>query len=111
MKTKDFKVLKFLNEVPIYSKDKAGFYPAILIAQILFLIDRGDEDQLEQNIEALRIFSSRYLSDKKAPRTTIFIKMLRQLVNFNYDMKKGEIAYNTLFREAKKPRGKRYGGD
>ncbi|HYV95134.1 MAG TPA: hypothetical protein VE978_25385 [Chitinophagales bacterium] len=90
-KTKDFKILKFLNEVPIYSKDKAGFYPAILIAQILYIIDRGDEDKLERTIESLRVFSSRYLSGKKAPRTTLFIKMLRQLVNYNYDPKKVKI--------------------
>lgn len=86
--SKDFKMLKFLNEVPIYSKDKAGFYPAILIAQLLYLLNLGDDDKLERNIESLRIFSSRYLTGKKAPRTTLFIKMLRQLVNYNYDLKK-----------------------
>jgi hypothetical protein len=88
LKTKDFKILKFINDVPIYSKDKAGFYPAVLIAQILYLIDRWDEDKLEFNIESLRIYSQRYLTGKKAPRTTMFIKMLRQLVNYNYDPKK-----------------------
>lgn len=103
LKTKDFKILKFLNEVPIYSKDKAGFYPAILIAQILFLIDRKDEDQLEHNIEALRIFSARNLSEKKAPRTTLFIKMLRQLVNYNYDMKKVKLRTIPYLEKLKTP--------
>jgi hypothetical protein len=84
LRGKEFKLLKFINEVPIYSKDKSGYYPAILIAQILYLIDRGDEDRVEKNIEALRIFSSRNLSGKDAPRTTNFIKMLRQLANQNY---------------------------
>ncbi|MBA3647546.1 MAG: hypothetical protein H0W62_03180 [Chitinophagales bacterium] len=77
----EFKILKFLNEVPIYSKDKAGFYPAILIAQILYLMNRKDDDRLDKNMESLRIFSSRYLSVKTAPRTTLFIKRLRQIIN------------------------------
>jgi hypothetical protein len=81
---KEFKILKFINEVPIYSKDKEGLFPAILIAQILYVLDRGDEDRVEKNVESLRIFSSRYLSGKKAPRTTNFIKMLRQLVTHNF---------------------------
>ncbi|MGB3076531.1 MAG: hypothetical protein WBB36_14480 [Chitinophagales bacterium] len=85
IKGKDFKILKFINEVPIYSKDKGGLYPAILIAQLLYLIERGEEDNIEKLIESLRIFSSRYLSGKKSERTKIFIKMLRQLVNCHYD--------------------------
>ncbi len=85
---KEFKILKFINEVPIYSKDKGGLYPAILIAQLLFMIDRGDEDRIEKNIESLRIFSSRYLSGKKSVRTGIFVKMLRQLVNCHFEPEK-----------------------
>lgn len=88
IKGKEFKILKFINEVPIYSKDKGGLYPAILIAQLLFMIDRGDEDRIEKNIESLRIFSSRYLSGKKSVRTSIFIKMLRQLVNCHFKPEK-----------------------
>ncbi|MEO6165906.1 MAG: hypothetical protein ABIO46_09890 [Chitinophagales bacterium] len=84
IKGKDFKILKFINEVPIYSKDKEGLYPAILIAQLLYMIDRDDEDRIEKNIESLRIFSSRYLTGKKSVRTTIFVKMLRQLINCRY---------------------------
>lgn len=81
---KDFKILKFINEVPIYSKDKGGLYPAILIAQLLYMIDRGDDENIEKKIESLRIFSSRYLSGKKSERTSIFIKMLRLYVNYKY---------------------------
>jgi hypothetical protein len=88
LKGKEFKLLKFLNEVPIYSKDKAGYYPSILIAQILYLMDRGDEEGVERNVEALRIFSSRYLSGKEAPRTTNFIKMVRQLVTQRYQVER-----------------------
>lgn len=87
-KSKEFKILKFINEVPIYSKDKGGLYPAILIAQLLYLIDHGEEDRIERQIESLRIFSSRNLSGKKSVRTSLFIKMLRQLVNCNFKPEK-----------------------
>jgi hypothetical protein len=82
---KEFKVLKFLNEVPIYSKDKVGLFPSIVISQILYMIDRRDEELVEKHVESLRIFSSRHLSGKRAPRTTNFIRMLRQLVTCKYN--------------------------
>jgi hypothetical protein len=101
IKSRDFKLMKFLNDVPIFSKDKAGFYPAILIAQVLFLIDKRDEDQLEKTIESLRIYSSRHLSAKTAPRSTIFIKMLRQLAYYQYDHKKVKARAKPLFEKLK----------
>jgi hypothetical protein len=98
---KKFKILKFLNEVPIYLKDKVGLYPSIIISQILFMIDRGEEEMIEKRIESLRIFSSRYLSGKKAPRTTYFIKMLRQLVTCNYNAEKVRIKSMPYLKKLK----------
>ncbi len=99
IKGKEFKILKFINEVPIYSKDKAGLYPAILIAQLLYMIDRGDEDNIEKNIESLRIFGSRYLSGRKSVRTSLFIKMLRQLVNCHYKPDRIKIKAAALYKK------------
>jgi len=100
---KEFKILKFINEVPIYSKDKEGLYATILIAQILFMIDRGDEDGVEKKVEALRIFSSRHLSGQNTIRTTNFIKLLRKLVNNNYRLERIKVksaAYLTKLKGA-----------
>jgi hypothetical protein len=102
-KSKEFKLMRFLNDVPIFSKDKAGFYPTVLIAQVLFLIDKGEDDQLEKVIESLRIYSSRHLGGKKAPRTTLFIKMLRQLVNFQYNPKKVKARTRIYLEKLKTP--------
>ncbi|MBA2423316.1 MAG: hypothetical protein H0V61_08845 [Chitinophagales bacterium] len=85
---KEFKILKFLNEVPIYTRDKEGLYPSIIITQILYMIERREDELVEKNIESLRIFSARHLSALKAPRTTTFIRMLRQIVTCNYNAEK-----------------------
>lgn len=99
MKGKEFKILKFINEVPIYSKDKAGLYPSILIAQLLYMIDRGDEDNIEKKIESLRVFGSRYLSGRKSVRTSIFIKMLRQIVNCHYKPERIKVKAAALYKK------------
>jgi hypothetical protein len=99
LKSKEFKLMKFLNDIPIFSKDKAGFYPAVLIAQVLFLIEKGDEDQLDRVIESLRIYSTRHLARNKASRTTLFIKMLRQLANFQYNPKKVRVRAHVFLEK------------
>ncbi len=85
-----FRIDKFLNEVPIFYKDKSGLYPAVLIAQVLFLFDSWNEQRLERCLESLRIYASRYLKMAYSPRTIHFIKIMRILFNFHYDPKKAE---------------------
>lgn len=83
-KRKTFRIAKFVNEVPIYSKDKEGLYVSVLIAQILFLLENREvyADLLEHKVEALRIFVSRHFTVKKSPRTVYFVKMLRILIYY-----------------------------
>ncbi|MDW8392623.1 MAG: hypothetical protein RMK52_00075 [Chitinophagales bacterium] len=85
---KTFRIEKFLNEVPIFQKDKAGLYPSILIAQVLFLFEIMDEQRLEKTLESLRIFATRNLKAVSAPRTINFIKIMRLLFNYHYDLRK-----------------------
>ncbi|MCS6990809.1 MAG: hypothetical protein NZL95_03010 [Chitinophagales bacterium] len=87
---KTFRIQKFLNEVPIFQKDKAGLYPAILIAQVLFLFEFLDESRLEKTLESLRIYATRHLKQVSAPRTINFIKIMRLLFHYQYDLKKAE---------------------
>lgn len=85
---KTFRIQKFLNEVPIFQKDKAGLYPAILIAQVLFLFEMMDEQRLEKILENLRVYATRNLRRVSARRTMEFIKIMRLLFNYHYDLKK-----------------------
>lgn len=71
-----FNIWKFLNEVPIYSKDKRGLNIAILILQVLFLLDRQDYDGIISRAEALKVYCSRYLKNDENFRSNCFLKMV-----------------------------------
>ncbi|MBP8074140.1 MAG: hypothetical protein KAY96_05235 [Bacteroidia bacterium] len=82
-----FKLMKFLNEVPTYSKDKRGLNIAIIILQILFLLDRRDFDGIIARAEALKVYCSRYLKLDENYRSNCFLKMmlLMEKKGFEYE--------------------------
>ncbi len=71
-----FRLMKFLNEVPNYSKDKRGLNIAIIILQVLFLLDRRDFDGIISKAEALKVYCSRYLKQDENYRSNCFLKMM-----------------------------------
>ncbi len=95
-----FKLMKFLNDVPIYSKDKRGLNIAIIILQVLFLLDRRDFDGIIAKAEALKVYCSRYLKEDENYRSNCFLKMvlLMEKKSFNYEgtTKITERYYNLL---------------
>ena len=74
-----FKLGKFLNSIPTYSKDKRGLNIPILIIQILYMIVKKDYDKSIDRIEAIEKYCSRYLTDQSNLRSNCFIKMLLQI--------------------------------
>lgn len=82
---KQFRMGKFLNEVPIYSKDKRGMNIPILIIQILFLILNNQYDKAIDRIEAIEKYCSRYLRQDGTFRSNCFIKMLLQIPIHGFD--------------------------
>lgn len=89
---KRFNVNKFLNEVPLFSKDKRGMNVSILILQILFLIERGQFDAIASRTDALRVYSSRYLRRDENYRSELFIRMLLTMESKSFDYKKTLVA-------------------
>jgi hypothetical protein len=89
-KKRKFRLLKFLNEVPTYTKDKKGFNVAILIIQILYLLEKGEYDAIINRSEALNVYCSRYLRKDDSFRSSAFIKMLLVMdkEDFKYDRTK-----------------------
>ncbi|HMQ62131.1 MAG TPA: hypothetical protein PKE06_15760 [Flavilitoribacter sp.] len=75
----NFRLGKFLNQVPTYSQDKRGLNVPILIAQILFLIMKKDLDEVIDRMEAIEKYCSRYLRHDDLFRSNCFIKMLLQM--------------------------------
>lgn len=85
---KSFRVGKFLNEVPIFSKDKQGSNITILILQILFLLEDKKYDIIIDRAESLKSYSHRYLKEDETYRSNCFIKMLLCLPATGFDKEK-----------------------
>jgi hypothetical protein len=81
---KSFKLGKFINDVPIYSKDKRGKNISILIVQMLFFIVRGQNDNAIERIDSLKQYTYRYLRNDDTFRSNCFIKMLVNIPEANF---------------------------
>ncbi len=95
-----FRIGKFLNSVPTYSKDKRGLNIPILIAQLLFMIVKKDYDQSIDRFEAIKKYVSRYVSKESNLRSNCFINMLLQIPNASFHkagvIRKAQKYYDTL---------------
>lgn len=78
-KVSKFKISRFLNEIPLFSKDKRGMNIAILIIQILHSLADKNYDQASDRIEGIEKYCSRYLRENDTFRSNCFIKMLLQI--------------------------------
>lgn len=83
----NFKIRKFLNDVPTFAMDKAGYNIPVLVAQILILINTKKYEQISDHIEAIEKYSSRYLRKENNFRSNCFIKMLLQIPKRQYHRK------------------------
>ncbi|MCB0609955.1 MAG: hypothetical protein KDD12_19705 [Lewinella sp.] len=72
----NFRVNRFLNEVPAFSKDKRGNNINILILHVLYLIQSKRYNEIHDRVESLRVYSSRYLRKDDMFRSNCFIRML-----------------------------------
>ncbi len=76
----NFKVSKFLNEVPNSSKDKSGYNVDVLIISILHRL-KTDQGWIIDRQETIKKYIQRYLDS----RSKILLKMLLSVVKNNFD--------------------------
>lgn len=98
---KKFRLARFLNEVPVFSRDKQGMNVAILIIQTLFLIVKKRFSEAINRIDAVNKYRTRYLvKDKALKRSNFFINMLLQIPLCNFHkaavLRKSERYYKQL---------------
>lgn len=79
-----FRIYKFLNETPIFSKDKKGMYIPILIIQILITLKEKKYNQALVNFDNIDRYCSRYLRQGETFRSNCFIKMLLSIPACNF---------------------------
>jgi hypothetical protein len=79
-----FRLARFLNEVPIYTRDKRGFNISILVVQMLFYIVRNNYGKVIDRIDALNQYTYKYLRNDETYRSNCFIKMLVKIPTANF---------------------------
>lgn len=80
-----FRLGRFLNEVPHFSKDKRGLNISILILQVLFLLHDRKYSQIIDRTDALNQYCYRYLRKDETFRSNCFIQMLIQMVKADFN--------------------------
>lgn len=89
--TKNKKIIKkfdykgFVEETPEFIKGKAGYHVAILILQILNILD-GDLSKLHDKLDALDDYVNRYLNNSFSKRIKTFCKLLHKVAIHNRDI-------------------------
>ncbi len=79
-----FKIGRYLNELPKFSKDKKGANIHILITQILIALARKQYAFIIDKTMALSRYSSRYLKKDETYRSNCFIQILINLPRGNF---------------------------
>ena len=83
--TTPFRLGRFLNEVPHFSKDKRGLNISILILQVLFLLHDHKYSKIIDRTDALNQYCYRYLRKDETFRSNCFIKMLIKMVEADFN--------------------------
>lgn len=84
--TGNFKISRFLNEVPVLSKDKRGMNITVQIIQFLIYLAQKRLDDCESRVDALKKYCLRYLNGDNTLRSRYFIKMLLQIPLSSFDV-------------------------
>jgi len=74
-----FRVSRFLNETIEYPKDQRIFTVLLLVAQVLFLLEKRSYTQATERILQLKTFANRQLKREEYYRAVQFIRLMQQL--------------------------------
>ena len=96
---REFRLYRFLNDVPIFSKDKRGINVTILILHIMFLLRQGKHGHICDRVDALKQYSRRYLRRDENFRSNCFIKMLILLPKASFNKMRTERHASDLVKK------------
>jgi hypothetical protein len=91
-----FRISRYLNQLPTFSKDKRGQNVPVLISQIVLLLQQGNFDGLIDRYEAVNKYRERYVEREVNFRGNVFLHMLRQMTTHDFDRCKVEKETVTL---------------
>ncbi len=94
-----FRISKFLNEIPNYSKDKRGINVSILLMHITFLLQKKDYGKIIDRVDALKFYAYRHLRRDDTYRSNCMIKMVIQMAKADFHPVRTERYTEDLFRQ------------
>lgn len=81
----EFKIYRFLNAMPVFSKDKRGINVSILLMHIGYLLLRKDFDSIIDRTDSLNQYAYRYLRKDDSFRSNCMIKMVIQMTKAEFN--------------------------
>ena len=97
----EFKLGKFLNTVPVFSKDKRGINVSILLMHIGFLLQRKDYNSIIDRADSLNQYAYRYLRHDDSFRSNCMIKMVIQMTKADFNPVRTERYTTELYKQLK----------
>ena len=88
-KEPNFRVFTFINNTPLYSKDKRGNNAAIQILKFLFLFQKERYTQLLDMSTPFKLYAHRYLKSEITTRTRLTVRTLCAIADEGFDKKIG----------------------
>lgn len=85
-KRKSFKVSRFLNDPILYPKDQRIYTVHMVVAQILFFIEKKGYNAITERIDRLKSYANRQLKKDDYFRLIQFIRLLQQLSKADYQV-------------------------
>jgi hypothetical protein len=105
----DFKLYKFVNNVPSYSKDKQGMNIQILILQVIFFIIKRQYGKIIDRTDALIRYGSRYLMNNENLRNNCFFKLLLTAEKCNFHRAATERNAKKTYQKMISPQARKLG--
>ena len=96
---KTFRLSRFLNDSILYPKEQRIFTVLMVIAQILFLLEKKSYNAVAERVDRLKGYANRQLKKEEFHRAIQFIRLLQQLAKSDYKIENlgmTEKYYNKL---------------
>ncbi|MEP7324301.1 MAG: hypothetical protein ABI761_20385, partial [Saprospiraceae bacterium] len=81
----EFKIGKFLNAIPVFSKDKQGINVSILLMHVAILLQRKNHDAIIDRADSLKQYAYKYLRKDDSFRSNCMIKMVIQMTKAGFN--------------------------
>ncbi len=98
-KRKTFRLSRFLNDPILFPKDQRIFTVHLVVAQVLFLLEKKSYNAVTERIDRLKSYANRQLKKEEYFRAIQFIRLLQQLNKAEFqieDLTNVEKYYNRL---------------